>query len=198
MSLRLSRVLALVVAFGSASTLALVLDGCGADSADPADSSAGDTPTPKEAGGPTNEDSSSKPDAKADAEPFVPDADVDASCPKGKILPATGETCVGFGKGTPCDTACGLPQYGYVCFSGGPPGFAGCVQASSSAFGETYCCPDNKCVAQPDQDAMCTNGAKPHRYQCPPNGSGGNVAPPAGCTETGSGTTPIERFYCCP
>jgi hypothetical protein len=187
------------MACSSVFTVALVLDGCGADSADPVDGSAGDTPTPKQdqdTG--LEEDSSTKPDAKADAKPFIPDSAIDANCPMGKILPATGETCVGFGKKTPCDPACGLPEYGYVCFNGGPPSFAGCVQASSTAFGETYCCPENKCVAQPDQDAMCTNGAKPHRYQCPPNGSGGNVAPPAGCTETGSGGTPLERFYCCP
>ena len=38
----------------------------------------------------------------SDAEPAVPDAAaLDASCPKAKALPDKGETCVGFGKGSP-------------------------------------------------------------------------------------------------
>jgi hypothetical protein len=115
----------------------------------------------------------------------------------GTVKPATGETCVGFGKKDPCNVACG--EYGYVCFNGGPPGFTGCYQMSASAFGETYCCPENKCVAMPDQNAMCSGVAgKPNRYQCPPDGAGGNVAAPAGCQETGSGGTELEKFYCCP
>lgn len=124
----------------------------------------------------------------------------DSGCPTPVTKPATGETCIGFGKKEPCSkAACGLPQYGYVCFNGGPPGFAGCQQVSASAFGETYCCPDNKCVPQPDQDAMCNAvSGKPKRYQCPPDGSGGHVTAPAGCVETGSGGSDLEKFYCCP
>jgi hypothetical protein len=65
--------------------------------------------------------------------------------------------------------------------------------------GQTYCCSKNDCVAQPDQDSMCSGSAgKPHRFQCPPDGKGGNVAPPAGCKESGSGATAVEKFYCCP
>jgi hypothetical protein len=106
---------------------------------------------------------------------------------------------VGFGTGTPCDTSCGLPKYGYVCFNGGPPGFTGCVQASSTgSFGDTYCCPDDKCVPQPDQDTQCTTPGKTHRYQCPPDGAGGNVAPPSGCADGGVGGSAVEHFYCCP
>jgi hypothetical protein len=126
-------------------------------------------------------------------------ATVDAACAATKVLPSTGETCVGFGAGTGCDTTCGLPKYGYVCFNGGPPGFAGCVQASSTgSFGDTYCCPDNKCVPQPDQDKQCTSAGKPHRYQCPPDGASGNVTPPSGCADGGLGGSALEHFYCCP
>lgn len=104
---------------------------------------------------------------------------------------------MGFGKGTPCNAGCG--EYGYVCFNGGPPGFAGCLELTDNGqFGSTYCCPQNKCVPQPDQDGMCTAPGKTHRYQCPPDGIGGNVAPPAGCVDAGSGGTAVERFYCCP
>jgi hypothetical protein len=133
-------------------------------------------------------------DAGSDA-PTKPDgSSVDASCPTTKVLPDKGETCVGFGKGTPCDTACGLPAYGYVCFNGGPPGFAGCVQASSTgSFGDTYCCPENKCVPQPDQDKECKTAGKPHRYQCPPD-----VAPASGCTPIDAGGSAVENFTCCP
>jgi hypothetical protein len=121
------------------------------------------------------------------------------ACPTPVVKPGTGETCVGFGTGDPCKTACGLPAFGYVCFNGGPPSFAGCVQASStSAFGDTYCCPDDKCVAQPDQDAMCKTAGKPHRFQCPPDGAGGTVAPASGCVQSGSGGSALEHFYCCP
>ncbi|MBX3190350.1 MAG: hypothetical protein KF819_25345 [Labilithrix sp.] len=117
----------------------------------------------------------------------------------GPIVTTPGETCVGFGaKAETCDPACGQP-YGYVCFDGAPPGFDGCRKVSDSALGQTYCCPKNECVAQPDQDTMCNGTAgKPHRFQCPPNGNGGNVAPPAGCEEKGSGGSEVEKFYCCP
>lgn len=117
-----------------------------------------------------------------------------------KVAPQTGETCVGFGTGAPCgDPACGTPAYGYVCFNGGPPGLAGCVQTTSSSFGETYCCPELRCVAQPDQDTACSaTPATPHRRQCPPDGDGGNVAPPAGCVDGGAGGSALENFFCCP
>jgi hypothetical protein len=110
----------------------------------------------------------------------------------------SGETCTGFGKGSPCGDA-GLPLYGYICVNGGPPGFVGCVQASASAFGETYCCPSNDCVAEPDQDPQCTGvSGKPHLYQCPPDGTdGGSVAPTAGCAAKSLPGSPYA-YYCCP
>jgi hypothetical protein len=189
-----SRALALVVLSLSVGAAALAIDGCGSD-ATVTGGATSDAPSAKETG--SDEDTGT--DATADSPPPLPDAAaLDASCPKGKVLPSTGETCVGFGKGTPCDTACGLPAYGFVCFNGGPPGFAGCVQASSTGFGDTYCCPDNKCVPQPDQDKECKAVGTPHRYQCPPDGTGGNVAPPAGCADAGGGGSAVEHFYCCP
>jgi hypothetical protein len=125
-----------------------------------------------------------------------PPPPVDAgACPKGKSIPDAGETCTGFGKGDPCTPECGL--YGYVCVNGGPPGFTGCLQMSGGSFGETYCCPKNDCVAEPDQDSHCSGaGGKPHLFQCPPNGDGGFVAPAAGCATT----TPLGPYdyYCCP
>lgn len=119
------------------------------------------------------------------------------TCPQGVVKPKTGETCVGFGKKSPCNAACG--EYGFLCYNGAPPNLNGCLQVSTTAFGDTYCCTENKCVTMPDQDAMCAAVAgKPHRYQCPPDGAGGNVAAPAGCVENGTGSTELEKFYCCP
>jgi hypothetical protein len=194
--LLVSRALALVVATLGVSGVTVAIDGCGSDSTAPGDTS--DAASAKETG--TGEDGGTESDARTDSATTLPDAaSVDASCPKGKVVASTGETCIGFGKGTPCDTACGLPAYGFVCFNGGPPGFAGCIQASSTgSFGETYCCPDNKCVPQPDQDKECKSAGTPHRYQCPPDGMGGSVAPPAGCADGGGGGSAVERFYCCP
>jgi hypothetical protein len=191
-----SRALALVVlslAFGGA---VLAMDGCGTDSA-VSGGSTSDAPSAKDST--SDDDGGAGADTGTDAPGTLADgAVVDANCPKPKTAPSTGETCIGFGKGTPCDTACGLPAYGYVCINGGPPGFAGCVQASTSSFGESYCCPDNKCVPQPDQDKECKSAATPHRYQCPPDGTGGNVAPAAGCADAGGGGSAVEKFYCCP
>ena len=109
-----------------------------------------------------------------------------------------GETCIGFAKGTPCGVN-GFGDYGYVCFNGSPPGIAGCKLASSTgSFGDTYCCTENKCVAQPDQDKECKTAGAPHRFQCPPNGDAGPVMAPAGCFSAGGGGSAVENFYCCP
>lgn len=179
------------------------LDGCSDDptSADGADAGAGDAASTRDGGGgtdtdPPDEDSGDGRDRRDGGEEGGVE---DSGACTGPIVTTPGETCVGFGaKAQTCDPACGQP-YGYVCFEGAPPGFAGCRRVSDSALGQTYCCPNNACVAQPDQDAMCNGTAgKPHRFQCPPNGSGGNVAPPAGCAEVGSGESEVEKFYCCP
>jgi poly(hydroxyalkanoate) depolymerase family esterase len=187
---RIAHALAYALVVGIAGGGALVLDGCGSDSTggdgvggDNEAGSASDAPQGSETG---NGNSDAGPDAAKGTD--------GAACPTPKVLPDKGETCIGFGKGTPCDTACGLPAYGYVCFNGGPPGFAGCVQASTTgSFGDTYCCPENKCVPEPDQDKECKTAGKPHRFQCPPD-----VAPPAGCTAIDAGASAVENFTCCP
>lgn len=181
---------------GASLALCLSADGCSSDST----TAAGSSPDASSTTPTTPPDSAPADDAAGDSSTTSDGgATRDAACPATKVVPRTGETCVGFGAGTGCDTTCGLPAYGYVCFNGGPPGFAGCVQASSTgSFGDTYCCPENKCVPQPDQDKQCSTAGKPHRYQCPPDGAGGNVAPPSGCADGGSGATALERFYCCP
>jgi hypothetical protein len=189
------RLLTILVTASSAGGLALAVDGCGSDTGDVDGGPTSDAPSPKESGNGGNDDGGTGKDSST----TLPDGSkADSSCPPGKVVPDKGETCVGFGKGTPCGTTCGLPPYGYVCLNGGPPGFAGCVQASSTSFGETYCCPENKCVPQPDQDTQCKTAGKGHRYQCPPDGNGGSVAPPANCVDGGSGGSAVERFYCCP
>ena len=175
---------------------ALFADGCSSDSTSGTNAPDASSTAIPDAGASSDASSDAAGDSSTTSDGGTPH---DAACPATKVAPSTGETCVGFGAGTGCDTACGLPAYGYVCFNGGPPGFTGCVQASSTgSFGDTYCCPDNRCVPQPDQDKQCTTAGKPHRYQCPPDGAGGNVAPPTGCADGGSGGTALERFYCCP
>lgn len=127
-------------------------------------------------------------DAKADAAPPV--------CTNGEVQPKTGQTCAGFGSFTPC-TTCTPSAFGYLCFDGGPPNIDGCTRVSKTAFGDTYCCSSNQCVAVPDQDSRCTGKpGGPHRYTCPPDGTdGGFVKPPAGCVfDTNMG----YPTYCCP
>lgn len=112
----------------------------------------------------------------------------------------TGETCVGYGAGDTCQTEQGKP-FGYVCFGGPPPGIDGCKETrTSGSLGNNYCCSENDCVEQIDQSAQCNGvSGKPRRVQCPPTGDGGsNVAPPAGCVEHNSGSTALEKLYCCP
>jgi hypothetical protein len=187
---RVARVFSFVITACCASAIALGADGCGSDAGDPIIGPTSDAPAGKESS--ATEDDGGEPvvDAGKDSPTTKPDAEGGAS--------NSGETCIGFGKGTPCGTATFPEEYGYVCFNGGPPGLTGCKQASASGFGDTWCCPENECVAQPDQDAKeCKTAGKPHRYQCPPNGSGGNVAPPAGCTGGDAGSA-VEVFYCCP
>ncbi len=156
----------------------------------------GDASTTKPDGGSvTPEDAGTEP---SDAS-TKPDSPYTKDCPGTTPQTQPGETCIGFGKsGSTCDKACGR-AYGYVCVDGGPPGFSDCVRVSSSFLGESYCCTENKCVAQPDQDKECTGVAgMPHRYQCPIGDDGGALAPPAGCQEKGSGGSSAEKFYCCP
>ena len=190
MFLRLPRAFALMLGSFALGSLAVAVDGCGSDSKDPI---AGDGST-------TTDSPGSKPDgAKPEDDGSVGDGAADSAIDGAGDGAAVGkgETCIGFAKGTPCG-ANGLPDYGYVCFNGSPPGIAGCKLATSSAFGETYCCTENKCVAQPDQDKTCKAAGTHHRYQCPPEGDAGSVAPPVGCADAGSGGSALERFYCCP
>lgn len=109
---------------------------------------------------------------------------------------ASGETCVGYGTtGDSCTSEQGRP-YGYVCFGGPPPAIAGCtLTRESSSLGNNYCCAANECVEQIDQSAQCgAVSGKPHRFQCPP----GSSAPASECAEHGSGSTELEKYYCCP
>lgn len=194
-----------VVAALAGTAVTLFVDGCGSDATTSSAANDGSASSGEGGGGGQGEGGSTSNDGGASdgARDAAATSDgspgTDGGCPAPVVKPSTGETCVGFGAGDPCKTACGLPAYGYVCFNGGPPGFAGCVQASSTgAFGDTYCCPDDKCVAQPDQDGMCTTAGKSHRFQCPPDGAGGNVAPASGCVDGGFGGSALEHFFCCP
>lgn len=172
--------------------LAVALDGCSsASTSSTADGGAPGNGAKTERAEPVDSSSQSTADSAVDA---GPDAAPDSSAPpSGK-----GETCVGFGMGEPCGTS-GFGAYGYVCVNGSPPGIADCSLArSSGTFGDTYCCGENKCVAQPDQDSKCTEPGTPHRYQCPPTGTGGSVSPPSSCVVNGDGGTALDTFYCCP
>jgi hypothetical protein len=190
MAPRRSTVLALLLIGSPLGLATFALDGCASSTSDTggaaSDAQATEDATATLDDASASSDAPSTIDAKADAG----DA---ATSSQGK-----GETCIGFAKGPPCGAG-GLPDYGYVCFNGSPPGLTGCVLATSTgSFGDTYCCPENTCVAQPDQDKECKAAGTPHRYQCPPNGVGSSVAPPVGCADAGGGGTALERFYCCP
>ena len=192
------------VALVSSSSLlgmAWLVDGCGSDSAtdtNTADASQGTSADSGGGGG--NSDGGGNVDtdggaAKGDSGGGGNDGG-GGSCAAGKVIDDAGETCVGFGQADPCTAACGL--YGYRCFGGHPPGFASCLQLNASAIlGETYCCPKNDCVAEPDQDKQCNGFAgKPHRFQCPPTDAGW-ATPAAGCVDAGA-AGPLEHFFCCP
>lgn len=189
MPLRRARSLAFVATSWSLVAGAFAIDGCGSDATPQAPSGeAGVAPdAPGSNGDGSTAADSARPDGGNDGAPAVD------SGPS-----STGETCIGFAKGTPCGSG-GLPDYGYVCFGGSPPGIAGCVLGSSTgSFGDTWCCTENKCVAQPDRDKECTAPGTPHRYQCPPQGDAGNTPPPLGCADGGTGASALERYYCCP
>jgi len=145
----------------------------------------------------TSDAGSSGSDAASDAggEPGS-DAGSDTGASSGDA--GIGETCIGYGAGETCATEQGKP-YGYVCFDGAPPGIAGCkLTRASGTLGNNYCCEENACVEQIDQGAQCNGvSGKPHRFQCPPTDTG-NATPPAGCVEHGSGSTEVEKYYCCP
>ena len=158
-------------------SLGLLMVACSSDDTT-TPSPASDAGTPVEDSGPTSptKDSGGT-DASGDAGP--------------------GETCIGYGEGDTCMSEPGKP-YGYVCFGGAPPGVTGCKLLSSSSLGNSYCCSENVCVEQIDQGAACNGvSGKPHRFQCPPTTSG-NTTPPAGCVEHDSGSTDLEKYYCCP
>lgn len=123
----------------------------------------------------------------------------DGACLEASVVPQTGETCAGFGRGEPCEPACGHPAFGYVCFDGGPPNLSGCVQVRKSFLGETYCCPKNDCVRVPDLDSECAGQAGGSRlYQCPPQGDGGTAAPPSpACSPRVVAASPY-KYHCCP
>ncbi len=191
----------LPLALAAAGSLLSLLMACGTDNGPAADAGAEDAARPRD--GAAQGDSASDPDGTAGGDagvdgPSDAAAAFDGECLDASTAPMTGETCAGFGAGEPCEPACGLPKFGYVCFNGGPPNIAGCVQVRKSIVGETYCCPKNDCVRVPDQDNKCLNGAQPSLYQCPPTDKdGGAATPPGACTETTLPGSPY-KYYCCP
>jgi hypothetical protein len=151
----------------------------------------------------SNETTTSAP--APDAGTPAPDADSGTTSPKDAGADTTpadtdagiGETCIGYGEGETCATVQGKP-YGYVCFNGAPPGIEGCTLKMSSSVGNSYCCSENACVEQIDQGSACTGvTGTPHRFECPPTATG-NATPPAECEEHNSGSTEVEKYYCCP
>lgn len=121
-------------------------------------------------------------------------------CPTGTTDFDAGDTCAGFGAKAPCDSRCGQP-YGYVCTGGGPANLKGCLQVSTSSFGNTYCCPDLACVRVPFRDSKCLALARPALYHCLADDDGGLLAKPdPGCTEVvgDPDLPPVQaRYYCC-
>jgi hypothetical protein len=170
---------------------AALLDACDSDDTAATPSGTNDASSSSDAPPTSPEDGSAPVDGGKDASDAGSDGS--ANCP-GEIKTGNGETCIGYGTGSTCDPQCGQP-YGYVCANGPPPGFTGCREVSKSALGNSYCCPKNDCVAQPDQNAVCNDAGagKTKRYQCPPGST-----PPAGCVEHKSGGTNLEKLYCCP
>lgn len=155
------------------------------------------TPAPAPATSDAGDAGGSPPDASSsDSSSPGSDAGNDASSSTGDA--GVGETCAGYGAGQTCESEQGKP-FGYVCFGGPPPGVSGCkLTRESASLGNNYCCAENVCVEQIDQSAACNGVAgKPRRVQCPPTDTG-NATPPAGCVEHASGSTEIEKYYCCP
>jgi poly(hydroxyalkanoate) depolymerase family esterase len=135
-------------------------------------------------------------DAGSSTPPKDAGADRDGS-PVSQPDAGPGETCVGYGEGESCGMEQGKP-YGYVCFGGPPPGVDDCKLKQSSSLGSSYCCSENVCVEQIDQSAACSAvTGKPHRFQCPPTATG-NATPAADCVEHNSGSSSVEKYYCCP
>lgn len=168
-----------------ATVVVLASASCSSEETTPAPAPAPATSDAGDAGGSAPDSSSPIADAGADTGPSVQDAGV-------------GETCIGYGAGESCESEQGRP-FGYVCFNGAPPGVSGCkLTRESSTLGNNYCCKDNVCVEQIDQSSACNGvSGKPRRLQCPPT-DGGNATPPTGCEEHNSGSSEIEKYYCCP
>ena len=129
------------------------------------------------------------------------DAPADAprdSCPSPETVTALGRDCIAFGAGSPCEAACGLPPFGYVC-GGGRPDAPGCVRVSESAeLGTgTYCCSELRCVRTPSIDFKCTSGTATKMRQCLEAPDGGPMADPGpGCIEANE--PPPYKYFCCP
>ena len=186
--------------------LALFFTACSGSDGDAVPGEA-DASTPQPAGGdaattepPGGGKDASTPPADSGSDASLPDGGGDSGGGDGGL--GTGETCVGFGAKDPCGVANKRPDYGYVCFNGGPPGISGCELANKSIVGDTYCCSKLACVAQPDQDAKSCNGkpGKPHRFQCAIDKNDALLAKPGGgCEEDVAAKIPTSsRFYCCP
>lgn len=190
------RTLALLIA---ASLPLLALEACSDDPTTPDATTDGgglDGSTKNDTGGGMDGNTSDSDVPEKDA--ATPD---DGACPGPIVTTTNGETCTGFGtQGGTCDPSCGQP-YGYICFEGAPPNIKGCrEQRVSATLGNTYCCPKNECVERPDRTIDCAAVAgKKRHFQCPPlPGDAGNVTAPAGCVETNSGSSSVEKYYCCP